>query len=87
MSTTPIRMLDAAFPPTTPAGFQTLREHTGASAFAFYVPNWGAPYQAANPGEVRAANITGNDEQIEVVIQPSTQLGGMHRRMGKAFRP
>lgn len=55
------------------------------TAGGFYVQNSASPNAWVSCSST--ALFCGTPGIYAVVTQPSTQLGGMHRRMGKAFRP
>ena len=83
------RMLDAAFEPNTVSGFESLRQITGASAWAAYVPGWGAPYHATSAAEVREAVASGcSILPILVPTQQSVEGGALSvadLQVGAAF--
>ena len=84
-----LRMVDAAYPPSTVAEWQRLREATGASVFAAYVPGWGEPYHAASVGDVQAAVDAGCQILPILVPAPETMLRSglteQSARVGLAF--
>ena len=83
------RMVDASYPPTTPSAWTALREATGASIFAAYVPGWGEPYRAATIAEVQAAVQAGYEILPVLVPTPETMtkygLTEQSARVGLAF--
>ena len=83
------RMVDASYPPTTVAEWQSLRNATGASIFAAYVPGWGEPYRAATVAEVQAAVQAGCEILPVLVPTPDTMtkygLTEQSARVGLAF--
>jgi hypothetical protein len=83
------RMVDAAYPPTTVEDWDRLRNATGASIYAAYVPGWGEPYRAATIAEVQAAVQAGCEILPVLVPAPDTMLRSglteQSARVGLAF--
>ena len=83
------RMVDASYPPATVAEWQSLRNATGASIFAAYVPGWGEPYRAATVQEVQSAVQAGCEILPILVPAPETMtkygLTEQSARVGLAF--
>jgi len=83
------RMIDAAYPPTTVEDWERLRNLTGATIYAAYVPAWGEPYRAASVAEVQAAVQAGCEIMPVLVPTPDTMLRSglteQSARVGLAF--
>jgi hypothetical protein len=77
------RQLDAAYPPTNAAQAAALREITGASLFAVYVPGWGDPYRATQDSEIKAL-IAGGFRILPILVPNASSVESVFTESGAA---